>query len=407
MLHINSKRLLERIYELGRTGLDPEGRRTRLAASDTNKLSRDLVVSWMKDAGLEMVVDKIGNIFGIWSTPDNKAEKPMLVGSHLDTVINGGQYDGALGVLSGIEVIQTLKEAGLVTKRPLIVCVFTNEEGVRYHPDMMGSLVFSGGYPVEKALAAVGTDGTTIGAELQRIGYGGTVALGFFTPYSFLEYHIEQGPILDTEGYDVAAVEGIQGIHWFRVKIKGTANHAGTTPLRMRKDAAVAAAKAILFCRSLAERDGGVATVGTMAFTPNAINVIPSEAAFTIDVRNPDKEKLNYEDLELVTFLKSLEQSDGVTVTVDQLTHFDPVPLSDTICRKIEKAAAARQLKCLRLTSGACQDSQMMARVCPTAMVFAPSVKGISHSPEEFTKDEDVVKGANVFLDVVQEMVME
>lgn len=407
MLSINSKRLLGRIYELGRTGLDKVGRRTRLAASDTNKLSRDLVVSWMKEAGLKVVVDRIGNIFAIWSTPDNEKEQPMLVGSHLDTVVNAGQYDGAMGVLTGLEVIQTLKEASVTPKRPLITCVFTNEEGVRYHPDMLGSLVFSGGYPVDKALAAVGTDGTILGEELKRIGYAGTAAPGFFRPYAFLEYHIEQGPVLAAEGYDVAAVAGIQGIHWFRIKIHGAANHAGTTPIRMRRDAGLAAAKFIIFCRELAEKAGGVATVGTIAFRPNAVNVIPSEAEFTIDVRNPDKEALDREDAAIRAFAKQLEQNEQVTVDCEQLTHFDPVPMSDALCRMVEQAAADRHLKAMRLVSGACQDSQMLARICPTAMVFAPSVAGISHSPDEFTKDEDVVKGANVFLDVVSKLVIE
>ena len=407
MININGQRLLARIQELGKLGIDGEGRRTRLAASDEDKLGRDLVVSWMKEAGMQVVVDYVGNIFGIWETPENKGEKPFMTGSHIDTVINAGQYDGCMGVITGIEVVLTLQEHRLVPKRPIVVGVFNDEEGVRFHPDKLGSLVYAGGLPVEEALATVGTDGTTLGAELKRIGYAGTVEPGFIIPYAFVEYHIEQGPIMDAEGYDIGAVENLQGIHWYQVHIDGTPNHAGTTPTYMRHDAGLAAAKVNVFARELAVKYGGVSTVGTMAFKPNAINVIPSAADFTVDIRNKDKATLDREDVELTEFIKSLEQTDGVKTSFHKVADTDPVPFDQGICQKVEKAAAARGLKCRRMVSGAGQDSQMMARLCPTAMVFAPSVGGISHNPKEFTKDEDVVSGANVFLDVALELANE
>ena len=406
-MNVNGQRILDRIHELGQVGIGADGRRTRLAASDTNKQGRDLVVSWMKEAGLKVVVDYIGNIFGIWETTENSSEKPFMIGSHIDTVINAGQYDGCMGVISGIEVIETLQRNGISTKRPIVVGVFTNEEGVRYAPDMMGSLVYAGGYPLEKALASVGTDGTILGEELQRIGYAGTVEPGFLQPAAFLEYHIEQGPIMDAEGYDIGAVDNLQGIHWYKVKIEGNANHAGTTPIRMRHDAGLAAAKANVFCRELAEKAGGLATMGTISFKPDAVNVIPSEADFTMDLRNPNKEKLDYMEAEFIKYIESLEQTDGVKVSHQRMTDFDPVPFDETICQMTEKAAAARGLKCRRMVSGAGQDAQMLARICPTAMIFAPSVNGISHNPKEFTKDEAVINGANVFLDVVTEMANE
>ena len=407
MVNVNGQRLLDRIHELGKVGIGADGRRTRLAASDTNKQGRDLVVSWMKEAGLKVVVDYIGNIFGIWETTENCKEKPFMVGSHIDTVINAGQYDGCMGVISGIELILTLKENHITTKRPIVVGVFTNEEGVRYSPDMMGSLVYAGGYELQKALDSVGTDGTILGEELKRIGYAGTVAPGFLQPYKFLEYHIEQGPIMDAEDYDIGAVENLQGIHWYKVHIDGNANHAGTTPTSMRHDAGLAAAKVNVFAREMAVKFGGVATVGTMAFKPNAVNVIPSEADFTVDIRNPNKEKLDQEDKELTNFIESLEKTDGVKVAWKQMTDFDPVPFDESICKETEKAAAARGLKCRRMVSGAGQDAQMLARICPTAMIFAPSVDGISHNPKEFTKDEAVINGANVFLDVVTKLANE
>lgn len=404
MLTINGERLLERINALGAIGKDSEGRRTRLVATDEDKAGRDAVVEWMKDADLKVVVDRIGNIFGIWETEENKNEKPLMVGSHIDSVINAGQYDGCYGVLAGIEVIKTMQEAGLKTKRPIAVGAFTNEEGVRYSPDMMGSLVYAGGMSTEEALASVGTDGTILGDELKRIGYEGTVEPGFLQPEAFVELHIEQGPILDVEGIQIGAVENLQGIHWQRVTIEGLANHAGTTPTALRKDAGLAAAKVNVFVRQLVEESKGVATVGTIEFKPNAVNVIPSKAVFTVDLRNPNKEKLDNDEKALAEYLKDLEKSDGVKITTERMTEFDPVPFDEGIVEKIEAAAKERGLTSRRITSGAGQDAQMIARICPTAMIFVPSIKGISHNPEEYTPDENVIAGANVFLDVVTDI---
>ena len=406
MLSINGDLLLSHIRALGAIGIDGEGRRIRLAASDTEKAGRDAVVGWMKELGLEVVVDRIGNIFGIWSTEENKAEAPVMIGSHIDTVINAGQYDGCYGTLASIEVVRTLMEAGVKPRRPIAIGVFTNEEGVRYAPDMMGSLVYAGGYPLETALATVGTDGTILGEELERIGYGGTVEPGFLKPHCFLELHIEQGPILDVEGTPIGAVENLQGISWQRVTIEGLANHAGTTPTAMRIDAGLAAAKVITFLRDRCNASGGktVATVGCMEFFPNAINVIPSRAVFTVDVRNPNEEKLCEEEAALAAYLEELAASDKVKISTERLVRFEPVLFDESIVSAVEKAASARSLACRRITSGAGQDAQMIARMCPTAMIFVPSVNGISHNPQEFTKDADLVAGANVFCDVVREL---
>lgn len=404
MAELNTARLLERIHTLGEIGKDPRGGRTRLAASDSEKAGRDQVVAWLHEAGLRVVVDYIGNIFGIWETEENKKEAPLMIGSHIDTVIQAGAYDGCLGVLASIEAVDALKRAGICTKRPIVISVWTNEEGVRYSPDMMGSLVYAGGYPLEKALASVGTDGSILGEALQRIGYAGTAAPGFITPYAFLELHIEQGPIMDTDGIRIGAVENLQGIHWQRVTIRGLANHAGTTPTRLRHDAGLAAAKVNVFLRELVKKSGGVATIGTIALRPNAVNVIPEEAVFTVDLRNPDKEKLDRDDALLADYLRELSETDGVEIRTEEMTSFDPVPFDEEICRLTEAAAKARGLSCCRMVSGAGQDAQMIARLCPTAMIFVPSVKGISHNPQEFTKDEDVQNGAAVFLDVVEKL---
>lgn len=406
MKSINGDRLVNRIKELGQIGRDAENRLTRTAATDADKAGRDKVVSWMRDADLEVVVDRIGNIFGIWSTSENQGKEAVMVGSHIDTVIDAGIYDGAYGVISGIEVAKTLKEEGFKPSRPIVVGVFTNEEGVRYQPDMMGSLVFTGGLSVEEALVAVGTDRTVIGEELERIGYAGEAEPGFIKPHAYVELHVEQGPVLANLNIPIGAVENLQGISWQRVTVEGVANHAGTTPTSMRKDAGLAAAKIITFLRELAENSGGstVATVGTIEFKPNAINVIPSQATLTIDLREPNEEKLKKAEQAIEEYLKELERTDGVAITAERLARFEPVVFDENIVKLIEEAAKKRGLQTRRMTSGAGHDAQMMARICPTAMIFVPSVDGISHSPKEFTRDSDLIAGANVLLDVVIEL---
>ena len=226
-------------------------------------------------------------------------------------------------------------------------------------------------------------------------------------PYAFIELHIEQGPILDVEGIQLGAVENLQGIHWQKITIKGLANHAGTTPTSLRADAGLAAAKVNVFLRELVTKSKGVGTVGTIEFKPNAVNVIPSLATFTVDLRNPDKEKLEADEKALADYLKELEESDHVEITTNRMTGFDPVLFDEKIVKQIEEAASKRGLTYKRMTSGAGQDAQMMARICPSAMIFVPSVKGISHNPEEYTKDQDLINGALVFLDVVKEKVTE
>ena len=406
MVTINERRLLDRIGKLEQIGKDLDGKRTRLAADDAEKLGRDAVVAWMREAGLRVETDYIGNIFGIWETEENKGQEPVMTGSHIDTVINAGQYDGCYGVLAGIEVIQSLKEAGVKTARPMAVAAFTNEEGVRYSPDMMGSLVYAGGMSAADACASVGIDGTVLGEELKRIGYAGAVEPGFLKPHAFVELHIEQGPILDAEGYDIGAVENLQGISWQQITIEGAQNHAGTTPISYRHDAGVAAAKVITFMRERCLKSNGktVSTTGCIAFEPNAVNVIPSKAVFTVDVRNPDEAALQAEEKALADYLVELEKTDGVKITTERLSRFKPVLFDEGIVKLVEKYAGERNLRCRRMTSGAGQDAQNMALLCPTAMIFSPSVKGISHNPKEYTKDEDLIRCARVFMDVMSDL---
>ncbi|MBX4938982.1 Zn-dependent hydrolase [Rhizobium binae] len=405
-ISINSERLLGRIVELGDIGRDDDGRLIRLAASDTEKLGRDKFVSLIEQAGLEVAVDRIGNIFGIWKPAAVSNLAPLMLGSHIDTVINAGIYDGCYGVLSGLEVIETLVAKGFQPSRPIVVAAFTNEEGVRYAPDMMGSLVYAGGLDVDTALATVGTDGTKLGEELRRIGYDGEHQPGFIRPHAYLELHIEQGPVLEREGIQIGAVENLQGISWQRVTISGDANHAGTTPISMRRDAGHAAALVITFLRERAVNANTptVATVGCMTFEPNAINVIPSRATFTVDLRDPDEDRLRQEEAALEAHLAQVAKEEGVSFEVERLARFQPVAFDGKIVELIEKAAARRGHTVRRMTSGAGHDAQMMARIAPAAMIFVPSLGGISHSPKEKTPDEDLVAGANMLLDVVKQI---
>ncbi|MGO4337668.1 Zn-dependent hydrolase [Labrys sp. KB_33_2] len=403
---IQTERLLGRLRSLGTIGRGENGQLARLAASDADKAGRDSLIGWLDEADLDVGIDRIGNIFGIWRPESVPDEAPLLLGSHIDTVIDAGIYDGCYGVLAGLEVIETLKSSGWRPSRPIAVAAFTNEEGVRYAPDMMGSLVHAGGLSIEEALASIGTDGTRLGDELRRIGYAGELEPGFLKPHAYLELHIEQGPVLEREGLAIGAVETLQGISWQRITIEGVANHAGTTPMSLRHDAGHAAARVITFLRekAVATNTPSVATVGSLRFEPNAINVIPARAILTVDLRDPDETRLREAESDLASFLEGLARSEGVTVYAERLARFEPVVFDNGLVEQIEQAAGRNGLRCRRMTSGAGHDAQMMARIAPSAMIFVPSIAGISHNPKEFTPDADLVAGAAVLLDVVRNL---
>ena len=407
-MKINGNRLLETLKKLGATGREESGALSRVAATDNDKAGRDLFVSWLKETGLNVKVDQMGNIFGVLETEENKDKEPIVIGSHIDSVINAGIYDGCYGVLSGLEVIRTLKENNYKMERPVIVGAFTNEEGIRFQPDMMGSLVFAGGLAVEEALnsKAIENKELTLKNELQRIGYYGNEKPGFFKPYAYLELHVEQGPILDYEKISIGAVENLQGISWQKIIVYGEANHAGTTPIRLRKDAGYVTAKIITFLRDLVNNSNGttVATIGTISFEPNAINVIPSKSIFTIDLRNPNEEKLKSAEKALKNYLEKLRTEERMKIETERLVRFLPVTFNEKIVKIIEDVAKNKNYSYRRMTSGAGHDAQMMSRICPTAMIFVPSYKGISHNPAEFTEDEDLLKGTSVLLDVVTKL---
>ncbi len=403
-LRVNSARLASRLERLAEAGARPDGGVSRLALTEADKQGRNLVVGWMRELGLDVTIDAIGNVVSLRRGREDGA--PVMMGSHIDTVLTGGRYDGALGVLAGLEVIETLAEAGVLTRRPLAVAFFTNEEGARFQPDMFGSLVFTGALPLEKALATVGVDGAVAGEELARIGYAGKAPVGRPNVHAYVELHVEQGPTLEAEGYAIGAVEGVQGISWTELTLTGQSNHAGTTPIRMRRDAGYVAAEIAAFARKLAREIGGdqVATVGALTLSPNLVNVVAERAVMTVDLRNTDNARLEEAERRLAAFVARIAAAEGVTVAERRLARFDPVAFAAPLVARVEAIAREFELKVKRLPSGAGHDAQMLAAICPACMIFVPSEGGISHNVEEYTAAEHCAAGADVMLRLVAEL---
>ncbi|HET9063226.1 MAG TPA: Zn-dependent hydrolase [Candidatus Binatia bacterium] len=403
-LRIDADRLMRRLGRLAEIGAIEGGGCCRLALTDEDRAGRDLVVAWMRELGLEVAIDPIGNVFGLRRGAEDAA--PVMTGSHIDTVRTGGRYDGNLGVLGGLEAVETLNAAGLVTRRPLVVGFFTDEEGARFAPDMLGSLVYVGGLSLEEGLNAVSIDGRRLGDELARIGYAGNAPIGVHRPHAYVELHIEQGPVLDAEGITIGAVADLQGISWQEIAITGQSNHAGTTPMRLRHDAGYCAAAIGTFLRDLAREMGGsqVCTMGKVDLHPNLINVIAARAKVTADLRNTDETLLRESERRLALFLGELAHAEGVTIATRPLARFAPVIFDDGVVALVERTAARLGHSCRRMTSGAGHDAQMLARVCPAAMIFVPSVKGISHNPAEHTAPADLAAGVNVLLHTLLEL---
>ncbi len=397
MLSIDIDRLSRRLADLAAIGaIEGTEGCARLALTDEDKAGRDLVVTWMKDLGLDISIDGIGNVIAVM--PGDGA--PVMCGSHIDTVRTGGRYDGNLGVLAGLEIIETIQAAGISPSRPLAVGFFTDEEGARFAPDMLGSLVYVGGMALEEALDIEGIDGAIVGAELERIGYAGPAPLPGLVPHAFVELHVEQGPVLEIEGVTVGAVESVQGISWTEVVVTGQSNHAGTTPMHLRKDPGFVAAACANFARELALDLGHpqVATVGRIELHPNLVNVVAASATFTVDLRNTDEATLQESERRFREFLTATVDAEGCTVETRTLARFEPVIFDPEVVDLVESTATTLGYSVKRMPSGAGHDAQMLARVCPTAMVFTPSVNGISHNPAEYTSPEDLLAGANVML---------
>lgn len=401
---IDGARLLGRLQALGEIGALEGGGVRRLALTAEDKAGRDQFVAWLQELDMSVHVDAIGNIWGV--RPGAEDGPPVMIGSHIDTVATGGLYDGALGVMAGLEVAAALNDAGARTRRPLAVAAFTNEEGARFPPDMMGSGVHQGALDLSEMLAVTGIDGTTIADDLAAIGYAGDLPPRAVTPAAYLELHIEQGPMLEAEGLRIGAVTGVQGISWIEYTVTGQSNHAGTTPMAMRRDAGLVAARIAVEARAIATEFGPpqVATVGAVAFAPGLVNVVPLRATLTVDLRNTDDDKLKAAEARLLKAAEGFAAEEGCTLSTRPLARFAPVAFDEALVAKVEAAAMARQLSCRRMPSGAGHDAQMFAPNCPTAMVFVPSAGGLSHNIAEHTDPADLTAGAEVLLDVALEL---
>ena len=396
-LKINSRRLHERINALAEVSPIEGGGNCRLALTDEDKDGRDLVVAWMRELDLEVTIDAIGNIIGTWNVGSGQS---VMSGSHIDTVRTGGRFDGCYGVLAALEAIETCKDANVIPPRPLAVGIFTDEEGARFAPDMLGSLVYVGGMSTEQALDVVAIDGAKLGDELVRIGYAGPTPCPGAVPHAFVELHIEQGPMLEANDVRIGAVTSVQGISWQEVTILGQSNHAGTTPMSLRHDPAYVAAEITVFLRNLAKDLGGdqVCTVGKIDLHPNLTNVVPARATLTLDVRNTDEKLLQIAESKIKDFLAQIAISEGVEIKTRKLARFEPVIFDDRVIDLVEAIAKEQKNSVQRMPSGAGHDAQMLARVCPAGMIFVPSVKGISHNAAEFTEEVDLNAGANILL---------
>jgi N-carbamoyl-L-amino-acid hydrolase len=403
-MKIDRKRLERTVEELGRVGATERGGLTRLALSDEDKRGRDLMVAWMRQAGLRITVDQMGNIFG--ERAGEPGQPPVMMGSHVDSVPTGGKYDGQLGVLCALEAIRTLNDARMRTRHPVTLVVFTNEEGARFQPAMIASGVMAGKIALEDAYNARDKDGRRLVDELERIGYLGSEPCVARPLRAYLELHIEQGPQLEEEGLSVGVVEGIVAIAWSRLTIHGVQDHAGPTPMRIRHDALVAAAEVVAGVRGIARQLGGdlVTTVGNLTVSPNIVNAIPGRVTLSIDMRDPKDATLDQALPLLDRVVAEACAREGVTYELQHYWRVPYTPFDREVVNAVERAARATGAGHRRILSGAGHDAQYMAAIGPTGMVFVPSRGGRSHCEEEFTPMDDIEHGANTLLGAALEL---
>ncbi|MER8261780.1 M20 family metallo-hydrolase [Streptomyces albidoflavus] len=404
-LTVDSDRLWQSLMDLAEIGAYRDERTglrgvNRLALTDADAAGRRRVGAWMEEARLSVRIDQMGNIYGRREGADPSAA-PVLTGSHIDSVATAGAFDGCLGVLGGIEVVRTLNDRGITTRRPIEVAVFTEEEGVRFGTDMLGSAVAAGRLTLEYAHALTDRDGRTLGGELTRTGFDGPADVRLAPPHAYVECHIEQGPVLAEHNVPVGVVTGVQGISWQEITIHGRAAHAGTTPTRLRADAALAAAQIIVQLRAMV--DSGAygelrATVGHLNVHPDLTNIVPARAEMTVDLRNPDDTHMVRAEEALAAFLRDLEDSQpGLTLATRRMAQTAHVPFDKSVQKTIAQAADDHDLPYIPLLSGAGHDAQEIAAICPTAMIFVRGEHdGISHNPREYSTPQACAHGVNV-----------
>ena len=398
-LTIDGARLWDSLMEMAKIGATPKGGVCRLALTDLDRAGRQLFIDWCVAAGCTIAVDKVGNVFA--RRPGRDPARPaVMTGSHLDTQPTGGRFDGIFGVLAGLEVVRTLNDRGIVTEAPIEVAVWTNEEGARFSPAMMGSGVHAGIFPLAEILEKRDMDGRRFGDELARIGFAGPEEPGRRAVGAYFEAHIEQGPILEAEERTIGVVTGSQGQRWYEVTVKGQEAHAGPTPMSRRRDALVGAARMIdLVNRIGRERPPyACATVGVIQSKPNSRNTIPGEVFFTVDFRHPDDDVLSTMDALLKTGCAAIAAEGGLEVEIADFWYAPPTPFEARLVDAVRDGAARHGYSHRDIVSGAGHDAVYMARVAPAAMIFVPCIGGISHNEVEDAKPADIEAGANVLL---------
>lgn len=388
--------------EMAEIGATQKGGVCRLTLTDLDKESRDLFVQWCREAACAITIDKMGNIFARREGTD-PTRAPVLVGSHLDSQPTGGKFDGALGVLAALEIVRTLNDLNVETQHPIEIAMWTNEEGSRFAPAMVASGVFAGVYSLDHAWSCTDPEGKTLGDELNRIGYVGDADAVGRPVHAFFELHIEQGPILEDEGFDIGVVTHAQGQRWYEINLTGMESHAGPTPMLKRKDALLGAARIVELVNEigLGHLPGACATVGMIKAYPNSRNVIPGRAFLTVDFRHPEDKSLAAMDGALVEGVALIARDTDLGYDLEQLFYFPPLEFDRSCVAAIRDAAERLGYRHRDIVSGAGHDACYLARVAPTGMVFSPCVDGISHNEAEDCKPEWVTGSANVLMHAV------
>ncbi|MCE4537098.1 Zn-dependent hydrolase [Pelomonas sp. P7] len=403
-LRINGQRLWDSLMELAKIGATEKGGVCRLTLTDLDKQGRDLVTRWAREAGMTVTVDQIGNAFMRRAGRDNSLP-PIMTGSHIDTQPTGGKFDGNYGVLAGIEVVRTLNDHGIQTEAPIEVAFWTNEEGSRFVPVMMGSGVFAKAFTLEHAYAATDTEGKTVKGELERIGYIGDQVPGDHPIGAYFETHIEQGPVLEDHDTTIGVVTGVLGIRWYDCVVTGMEAHAGPTPMALRKDALQVATKLMQEVVACAHRHPphGRGTVGMVQVHPNSRNVIPGRVKFSIDLRNATDQLCDAMDADIRAVAAKLAAESGLAIEITPVSAYPAQPFHKDCIAAVQKAADALGYSNMPAVSGAGHDAVYMARLAPAGMIFIPCKDGISHNEIEDAKPEHIEAGCNVLLQAMLE----
>jgi beta-ureidopropionase / N-carbamoyl-L-amino-acid hydrolase len=402
MLKIDGPRLWASLMEIAKIGATPKGGVRRLALTEEDRRGRELFTTWCSEAGMTVRTDEVGNLFARREGSDANA-KPVLIGSHLDTQPEGGRFDGVYGVLAALEVVRTLNDHGVLTEKPIEIVSWTNEEGARFTPAMLGSAVFVGATPLETALQTKDADGVTLREALNQSGCAGARGLGVENVDSYFEAHIEQGPILESHGNPIGVVTGGQAIRWLDVDVTGVAAHAGTTPMPYRKDALFASAAMALELEAIAERFAplGLVTIGQVDVPNSSRNTIAGRVAFTVDLRHPDDTQIDAMERDLRVAFGRIVAQRGLEADIATYWKSPATPFDSGCVDLVEEAAKGFGYAYERIVSGAGHDAIHLARHVPTAMVFIPCVDGLSHNEAEDALPEEVTCGANVLINAV------